>query len=370
MADDPVGEPPGNGVVGRQKGPRLSAAARVEVEAALARSEQSLAETDQTSADSDQTLADSDQTSAERDQAAADRDQYASDEDLAAGVSPSAYAYSRDVRRQTAREREETAADRMQTAIERDAVAHTRDVAGRARDLAAEARDHAMAALEKVAAHDDTARAVTGAEVVIRAGALRQRAARYRAQAAEHRAQAASDRQATAHDRELAARDRLAALADRELLTRRLAAAETDSLTGTRTRKAGLDDLQREIDRCRRTGTPLSIAYFDVVGLKARNDSQGRPAGDQLLIDVVACIRAHVRTYDHVTRMGGDEFVCAMPNMTIADAQTRFSQIACALAGAPDAHAIRTGFAELEASETTSQLIARADHALTATRDD
>lgn len=285
------------------------------------------------------------------------------------GTSPGAQG-QRLPRRQTTRERELTAADRMRTALERDAVAHARDVAGRARDLAAEARDRAMAQLDKSTAHEDTARAAIGAEVFIRAGALRQRAARYRAQAADLRAQAAADRQAAAHDREQGARDRLAALADRELLLCRLAAAETDALTGTRTRKAGLEGLAREIDRCDRTSTPLSLAYVDVVGLKACNDSHGHAAGDQLLIDVIACIRAHLRTYDHITRMGGDEFVCAMPNLALADAQTRFAHIASALAGAPDAHAIRSGFAELAPGESADALIARADHDLIAARRD
>jgi len=105
-----------------------------------------------------------------------------------------------------------------------------------------------------------------------------------------------------------------------------------------------------------------------VVGLKARNDSRGHVAGDQLLIDVVACIRAHLRTYDQITRVGGDEFVCAMPNMTIASAQERFRLIASALAGAPDAGAIRVGYAELAPSDATAELIARADSDLTATR--
>jgi diguanylate cyclase (GGDEF)-like protein len=330
--------------------------------------EQTLMEADQTSSDGDQRLSDSDQTSAERDQAAADRDQDASDEDLAAGVNPAAYAFSRDVRRRTTRERERTATTRLQTAGQRDAVANARDLAGRARDLAAEARDRAMAALDKLTAAEDGSRAVTGAEVVIRAGALRQRAARYREQAAEYRVQAAADRQAAARDRALGARDRLAAAAERELLSRQLAAAETDGLTGTRTRKAGQQDLQREIDRCHRTSVPLTIAYVDVVGLKARNDSLGHAAGDQLLIDVVACIRAHLRTYDHIMRVGGDEFVCAMPNMTIAGAQTRFDGIASALADAPDASSIRSGFAQLAPSDDAAELIARADADLTATR--
>jgi diguanylate cyclase (GGDEF)-like protein len=360
-------ERPEHGVIDGQDGQSLCAAS-ADPDQPTAESRRKILDTDQASSDSDQTLADSDQTSADRDQAAADRDQDASDEDLAAGGDPARHAISRDVRRQTTRERQEAAAERMRTANARDYLAHGRDLAGRARDLAAEGRDRAMTALENSIAQEDTARAVTGAEIVIRAGALRQRAARYREKAAEYRVQAAADREAAAQDRELAARDRQAASADRELLLRQVAAAETDALTGARTRNAGHEELQREIDRCHRTSIPLTVVYVDVVGLKARNDSRGHAAGDQLLIDVVACIRAHLRTYDHITRVGGDEFVCAMPNMTLAAATTRFSLIASALAAAPDPSAIRAGFAELAPSDTVATLIARADCDLTAAR--
>jgi diguanylate cyclase (GGDEF)-like protein len=358
---------PEYGVIDGQDDQRLSLAAGDSAHS-TAHGKRRIPQSDQASSGTDQTLADRDQTLADRDQAAADRDQDASDEDLAAGGDPGRHAASRGVRRQTTRERQQTAAERMRIARARDYVAHGRDLAGRARDLAAEARDRAMEALDTSVAREDTVRAVTGAEIVIRAGALRQRAARYREKAAAYRAQAAVDRQAAARDRELAARDREAAGADRELLLRQVVAAETDSLTGTRTRKAGHDDLQREIDRCHRTSIPLTVAYVDVVGLKARNDSVGHTAGDQLLIDVVACIRGHLRTYDHITRVGGDEFVCAMPNMTLAAAHTRFTLVASALAGTPEPAAIRTGFAELAPSDTAAELIARADGDLTVTR--
>jgi GGDEF domain-containing protein len=245
-------------------------------------------------------------------------------------------------------------ADRLQAATERDAIASARDLAARARDLAGAARDRAMATLDETNAQEDTSRSATGVETMIRAGALRHRAAHYRALAAEHRAQAAGDRHAAATDREQAARDRIAALADRELLARQLAAVGIDMATGTRTRNGGLGDLRREIERCRRTSTPLAIAYVDVVGMIAGDD------GDQLLIDVVACLRTHLRSYDHIIRMADDVFLCAMPSMTMAEAQARFGEVASARASAAENDPVRPGFAELAPSESTDELIARA----------
>jgi diguanylate cyclase (GGDEF)-like protein len=318
--------------------------------------------------DSEQTLADADHArrdnrrlSPQRDQSAADRDQAASDHDLAEGANPGAYEFSRDVRLRRARECAQSPNARLEIAAERDAAAQSRDRAARARDHAADARDRAMAELDVVNVEQDDARSVTGAEVVIGAEALRAGSAQYRARATEHRALAAEDRAAAARESELGARDRLSTLADLERLGRELAVAEIDALTGLRTRAAGLGDLERELDRCQRTSSLLTVAYVDVVGLKIVNDKRGHIAGDELLREVVACIRAHMRSYDVIIRFGGDEFVCAMPNMSLTGARERFSQIASALAAGPDVRAIRAGFATLRPDESSGELIARAD---------
>ena len=106
------------------------------------------------------------------------------------------------------------------------------------------------------------------------------------------------------------------------------------------------------------------IVYVDVVGLKRRNDSAGHDAGDRLLKRVVALITQHLRPYDLIVRLAGDEFLCAMSNMTLADARRRFSAIASALAATREAGALRTGFAELTGGEAAKELIARADSEL------
>jgi diguanylate cyclase (GGDEF)-like protein len=337
-------------------------------EQVLAEDEQTLADSDDTLSDADQTGSDSDQTSADVDQLAADRDQAASDHDLAAGADPAAHEFSRDIRQRTTRLRGQTAQVRLHAADKRDAIAEARDVAALARDHAADARSLAMAQRDAAYQQEDGARALNGAEIVIRAAGQRKRAAERRALAAEQRTMAAEDRQAAAQDREQAARERLRALVDREALARQLAIAETDPLTGARARAAGLADLDHELDRCRRTGNVLVVAYVDVVGLKTVNDTAGHGAGDVLLKHVVALLREHLRSYDLIIRLGGDEFLCAMSNMTLPDARQRFSAIAVALAAAPDAAAIRTGFAALSPEEPAAALIARADSDLIGSR--
>lgn len=291
--------------------------------------QQTLADSEQTLADSDQTLADADNVSGEL---------------------------------------EQTTSTRLQSASERDATAQTRDVAARARDHAAAARDLAMAQQDADYDHDGQ-RAVSGAEIVMRAAGQRKRAALHRRQAAEHRALAALDREAAAADREQGSRDRLRALADREALARALAVTENDPLTGARTRVAGLTDLGHELDRCHRINAALVVVYVDAIGLKAINDSEGHDAGDELLTRVVTLISEHLRTYDLIIRLAGDEFLCAMSNMTLHDARKRFSEVAAALAASRHAAAIRTGFAELQPDESASELIARALNELLLSRD-
>jgi diguanylate cyclase (GGDEF)-like protein len=372
VADPSSGDRPQksvNGARNRQHEGSISASGRIDDEQTLADSDQTLADSDQTLADADQSSAERDQTSADSDQVASDRDQAASDRDLAHGVDPQEHEATRDIRERSARQRELTATGRLQSAHERDATAQARDLAGLARDRAATARDLAMAQSDVYYAKDGT-RAVTGAEIVMRASRQRQRATQYRELAAEHRTQAALDREAAATDREQGARDRLQALADREALARALAMTEIDPLTGARTRAAGLIDLDHEVDRNRRTGGTLVVAYVDAVGLKRINDAEGHAAGDRLLKRVVALIAQHLRSYDLIVRLAGDEFLCAMPNMTLAEARERFSSIAGALAGASEASAIRTGFAELAADESATELIARADSQLIASRHD
>ncbi len=218
---------------------------------------------------------------------------------------------SREIRRRSARKGKLTATARLSAADARDALAHARDLAAPLRDGAADARGL---------------------------------------------------REAGAADRELAARERLHALVDREILADELAIADNDPLTGARTRAAGLADLARELERCRRTGFELVVAYVDVVGLKTLNDTLGHEVGDALLEDVVRAMKEHLRAYDLVVRLGGDEFLCAMSGMTMTEARQRFAVIADALKAEHAAAEVRTGFAALKPGDSVTELIGRADH--------
>jgi GGDEF domain-containing protein len=101
----------------------------------------------------------------------------------------------------------------------------------------------------------------------------------------------------------------------------------TDELTGVSRRGAGLAAIGREINRVQRVGGELVAAYVDVDGLKATNDTRGHAAGDALLIAVADSLRACLRSYDVITRVGGDEFVCALPGIAVDQARRRFEAV-------------------------------------------
>jgi diguanylate cyclase (GGDEF)-like protein len=137
--------------------------------------------------------------------------------------------------------------------------------------------------------------------------------------------------------------------------------ATTDELTGAWTRRFGLEEVSRELERAQRTGASLVLAFIDVDGLKEVNDSQGHLAGDTLLQLLGETLRANVRAYDLIVRYGGDELICAMPNLGASEARARFERIAVVLTAASAKHSITFGLAEAEPADTLQELLARAD---------
>ena len=237
--------------------------------------------------------------------------------------------------------RGESAAGRLASAEERDRDALARDREAARRDrVAAEIEGRPDAALAEIRLH----------------------AERDRAKAAADRARAAADREAAARERDEIRR--ALARARQEVID-----AATDGLTGALTRGFGLDQIAREIERARRTGGTLTVAFVDVDRLKEVNDSQGHAAGDQLLRLAAATMRETLRPYDIVVRYGGDEFLCAMPNISKSAALKRMTAIAATLSAADTRHSIAFGLAEHQRDAVTpAELIALADADMIATR--
>lgn len=229
---------------------------------------------------------------------------------------------------------ERVADDRDLTSEAHDQTADARDDRAEARDARAESRDKESGRGDRLAAAD-------------RAGAKRDRRA------------GAGDRKHSEDDREAAAADRIRGAVDRADLV-------MDGLTGAYQRAPGLVELEREMIKARRTEQPFVLAFIDVDGLKAVNDTQGHAAGDRVLERLVRVVKSEVREYDPVVRVGGDEFVCGLLDLTLHDAADRFARIRQELDDADVS--ISVGLAALDGDDTLEHLLALADEAMYAQR--
>jgi diguanylate cyclase (GGDEF)-like protein len=246
---------------------------------------------------------------------------------------------------------------------ERDTAAHGRDLAGQERDRAAGQRDREADTRDRATSEVDHAVEPQAAGDRQRARDDDGRAVSKRAAAAHDRALAADERADAAHDRELAKSDRESAANDRAQAAKERDASATDDLTGALRRGAGLIAIQREIDRARRTTGRLVAAFVDVDGLKVVNDAKGHAAGDAMLIAVEDALEGCLRSYDVISRVGGDEFVCVLSDITLEAARRHFEAASEKLAAGIGA-SITVGFAELQADESADDLIQRADRDL------
>jgi diguanylate cyclase (GGDEF)-like protein len=141
-------------------------------------------------------------------------------------------------------------------------------------------------------------------------------------------------------------------------------AQEIDSLTGVFRRGAGELALTHEIERSRRLGRSLVLAIIDVDALRDVNDDQGHAAGDALLREVPKAIISAVRSYDVTVRWGGDEFVCALYNVSLEMASHRVADIQRGLEALRPGASISAGLALLANDDTLESVVARAEAAL------
>jgi len=89
-----------------------------------------------------------------------------------------------------------------------------------------------------------------------------------------------------------------------------------DALTGLPNRRLFDEYLTKELARTKRFKTKMAVAVLDLDKFKRVNDNYGHSAGDKVLIEVAARLKAVARSYDIIVRpnSAGDEFYVIMPD--------------------------------------------------------
>jgi diguanylate cyclase (GGDEF)-like protein len=89
-----------------------------------------------------------------------------------------------------------------------------------------------------------------------------------------------------------------------------------DSLTGLANRLLFQDRLEIALAVSRRRGAIVAVFFLDLDGFKRINDLAGHSGGDALLCEIAARLSALVREGDTVARIGGDEFVILISDVS------------------------------------------------------
>ena len=146
-----------------------------------------------------------------------------------------------------------------------------------------------------------------------------------------------------------------------------------DPLTGLSNRRFLECRLPEMIETARERGAPLTMMILDIDHFKLINDAYGHEAGDLVLKGFAAELQHIVRGGDLVCRLGGEEFVVAMPGVDathaagMAERARRIiesKEFPIAAAAGPASITVSIGLADLRGEQDFADLYRRADRAL------
>lgn len=93
-----------------------------------------------------------------------------------------------------------------------------------------------------------------------------------------------------------------------------------DALTGMHNRYWLDEALTRMVHRAARSASPLSVLMLDIDNFKEFNDAHGHLSGDRAIHTVAQTVLENLRPTVMAARYGGDEFLVAIPDVTLETA--------------------------------------------------
>lgn len=96
-----------------------------------------------------------------------------------------------------------------------------------------------------------------------------------------------------------------------------LSLALTDSLTGLFNRRYLMVHLEKLLAKNREANKNLCVLMLDIDHFKKVNDTYGHAVGDEVLKTFAERVSQRLRSFDLVARLGGEEFVVILPDISL-----------------------------------------------------
>jgi diguanylate cyclase (GGDEF)-like protein len=149
-----------------------------------------------------------------------------------------------------------------------------------------------------------------------------------------------------------------------------LRSSRVDGLTGLLNHTAAKSRLEDMVDQIS-THRALTVAMIDIDRFKSINDTYGHPVGDQVIRSLAWLLKGHLRTNDLIGRYGGEEFLVALPGVTLDQAYSVIERIRSDFLAMPHTHpqgslyaSFSAGIAAYSDQSTADRLTEAADNAL------
>ncbi len=129
-----------------------------------------------------------------------------------------------------------------------------------------------------------------------------------------------------------------------------LSMALTDTLTGLYNRRYFDVHIQKLLESCRVGQKNFALLMLDVDRFKSVNDTYGHSVGDEILKSFSKRLKDAVRGFDLVARIGGEEFVIVLPDVTPETAYLIAERLRRGIAGKPISCSTPEGFLSVTTS--------------------